>query len=233
MIDLVDVSKSYQTENGGKTVIWPTTMRLPARDNRIALLGAQSAGKSTLVRLIAGIEQPTTGYVSKRCKLSWPFGPAPGIMGRISGRENLRFVAKMYSADVYAVAAFVEEISELGELLSEPIMIYPKMMLNKFVTALFLALDFECYLLDEFLPLGNDTFLRKYRGIFEQKLERSGMILAAQNEIKVQRYCNMGVVLHRGHLVPFETLDEAVDFYRTSKRLLLTGWMDEGEGAAS
>jgi len=217
MIHLVDVSKSYITERGVKTVIHPTSMSLPAHKKRIAVLGLNGAGKSTFVRLIAGMEEPTTGRILKKCSVSWPLGSGPGVHGKVSGIENIRFITRIYGADFYEAVGFVEEFSELGRALYDPVSTYSAGTRAKFIYSLSLAIDFDCYLLDELVAAGDFRFQKKSREILAKKFDKSGMLFVSHSELKVRQYCNMALVLHNGYLVPFENLDEATEFYLAIK----------------
>jgi capsular polysaccharide transport system ATP-binding protein len=213
MIHLVNLSKSYHAEDGTKVVIRPTSLTLPVDNRRIAVLGASNTGKSVLVRLICGAEDPTTGRVVRKCTVSWPFGSPAGISFQLTGAENVRFVSRIYGADFGAALALVEEVTELGPALHEPLLNYPAAMRGKLIYSLSLAIDFDCYLLDEIMFGGDVAFRKKYQKILDKKFTNSGMLFFSQNERKVKEYCESALVLHHGRLFPFESLAEATEFY--------------------
>jgi capsular polysaccharide transport system ATP-binding protein len=217
MIHLVNLSKSYRDKDGTKTVIRPTSLTLAADKKRIAVLGVSNAGKSVLARLICGAEDPTTGRIIRRCTISWPFGSGHGVSFALSGAENVRFVTRIYGADFDAALALVDEVTELGSALYEPMLSYPAVMRGKLVYSLSLAIDFDCYLLDEVMFGGDAAFRKKYQKILDKKFMKSGMLFLSQNENKVKQYCDSALVLHNGRLFPFESLDEAAEFYRMVK----------------
>jgi capsular polysaccharide transport system ATP-binding protein len=219
MIDLVNLSKSYYVDNRAKAVIRPATLTLPV-NRRVALLGGSNSGKTVLMRLITGADDPTTGHVSRRCSLSWPFASGAGINIKISGAANVRFISQLYLADFRSVLAMVDELTELRSALYDPMFTYPAAMRGKLFYALSLAIDFDCYLVDEHLLTGtaDRVFRAKAQAILERKLNGSGMLYASQNENKVKPYCTAAVVLHAGRLFPFESLDDGGAFYRALKR---------------
>jgi capsular polysaccharide transport system ATP-binding protein len=220
MIHLVNMSKSYRVEHGTKIVIRPTNLTLPVNKQHIAVLGVSGSGKSVFIRLIAGAEDPTTGRVIRKCTISWPFGSAPGITHNLSGAENVRFITRLYGADFESALASVDAITELGSALYEPVLTYTAAMRGKLVYSLSLAIDFDCYLLDEVMyagVIGEPAFQQRAKEVLEKKLRRSGMLFVSQHESKVKEHCETALVLHNGHLFPFESLDEATEFYRLVK----------------
>jgi len=220
MIHLVNVSKSYRVEDATKTVIRPTDLTLPVNERRVAVLGVSGAGKSVFLRLISGAEDPTTGRVIRKCTVSWPFGSAPGVYFHLSGAENVRFISRIYSADFELALAIVDEVAALGPALYKPMHTYTAAMKRKLIYSLSLAIDFDCYLVDEVIYpgiAGEPAFQRKAQQVLEKKFAKSGMIFATQYESKVKQYCEAALVLYNGHLFPFESLDEATEFYQLVK----------------
>ncbi|WP_235861080.1 ATP-binding cassette domain-containing protein [Photobacterium phosphoreum] len=102
MIELLNVSKTYPTINGIKQILKPTTIRFPKGRN-IGLLGVNGAGKSTLLRIVSGAEAPTTGRIIRNVKMSWPLGFSGGFNGTLTGAENMRFVSRIYGAEIKKV----------------------------------------------------------------------------------------------------------------------------------
>src|SRR6202022_4330873 len=109
--------------------------------------------------------------------------------------------------------AYVEDFAELGSYLSEPIRIYSIGMRARFAFALSLAIDFDCYLIDEVIAAGDQRFQRRsHEELFEKRADRS-MILASHVGEFVKSYCSRAVVLHRGRGKVFTDLDLALDIY--------------------
>ncbi len=95
MIIVDDVHKRYQTENGpGKWVLQGVSLTIPSKTN-VGLVGRNGAGKSTMLRLIGGVDQPTRGRVERHCRVSWPLGFGGGLQGSLSGRQNAKFICRM------------------------------------------------------------------------------------------------------------------------------------------
>lgn len=212
MIICHDLSKSYTHGSGRKNVFKGVNLTVQ-RGDRIALLGRNGAGKSTLIKLIGGVEMPTSGKVERRMSVSWPLGFAGGFQGSLTGYDNARFIARIYDRDYGEMRAFIEDFTELGRQLTMPVKTYSSGMRARLAFALSLAIEFECYLIDEIILVGDQNFQRKCQyELFEKRADRS-MILASHSMDVVNQYCNRAVLLHQGQVTDFDDVGLAVDTY--------------------
>lgn len=213
MIICQNVSKVYGG-GGGKRVLSDINLHVAAGD-RVALLGRNGAGKSTLIKLIGGVEMPTTGKVSRHMSVSWPLGFAGGFQGSLTGYDNARFIARIYDRDYLAMKDFVEEFTEMGRQLRMPVKTYSSGMRARLAFALSLAIEFDCYLIDEIILVGDQNFQRKcHHELFEKRKDRS-MILASHSTDVVREYCNRAYLINEGRGVEYADVNEAVDVYST------------------
>jgi capsular polysaccharide transport system ATP-binding protein len=143
--------------------------------------------------------------------LSWPIGMAAGFAGQLSGADNTRFIARLYGRDIEKITDFVADFSELGEYLRMPLMTYSSGMRTRLALAVSLAVDFDCYLVDEALAVGDTRFGRA----FAEKIERSGLILVSHSPALVRRLCTRAAVLDQGILTFYDDLDEALATYNS------------------
>ncbi len=148
MIEFQDVRKTYRMKGVTKTILNGLTLKLPEGRN-IGVLGHNGAGKSTFMRLIAGAELPDSGRIKRNVKVSWPLGFGGGFAGQMTGIENVRFVARMYGEDTERMVEFVEEFSELGKSMTLPIRTYSSGMKARLAFGVSMAVNFQCYLIDE------------------------------------------------------------------------------------
>lgn len=213
MIHLVNISKQYATWAGDRIVLFPTSLSIPT-DRGVAVLGRNGSGKTTLLRMIAGVELPDQGRIIRTVSVSWPLSFSGGISQEMTGRQNVWFIARINNADEDDAIAFVEDFAELGPYLDEPVATYSSGMRSRLSFGISLAIDFDCYLIDEGTSVGDSWFREKCAAAFAERRRRSlGLLLVSHNPATVRQYCDIGLVLHRGHLVPFTDLDEAVHFY--------------------
>lgn len=212
MIRFRNVSKSYRAGSSRKQILTDATFTLPWRN--IAILGVNGAGKSTLIRMLAGAELPDEGEIRRDVSVSWPLGFDGGFHGSLSGLENLRFICRIYDRDMDEVAAYVAEFAELGRYLYMPIKTYSSGMRARLAFAISMAVDFECYLIDELTAVGDARFQERCAREFARKRKESKIIMVSHSESTVREYCDMGGVLVDGRLDLYDDLDSAILAYR-------------------
>jgi capsular polysaccharide transport system ATP-binding protein len=211
VIEFHGVSKAYRTAKAKKVILNDFTGEFPSGRN-IGLLGVNGAGKSTILRLIAGTEEPDRGRIKRRAFVSFPVNFA-SFKGNLSGRENCRFVARIYGIDVRSVERFVEEFAELGRYFDMPIATYSSGMRARVSFGLSMAIDFDWYLVDEALSVGDGVFKARAEALFEAKARRANLIIVSHSPGTVMKYCDMGAVLANGDLKLFDKLADAVAYY--------------------
>ena len=213
MITLENVTKTYRMGNRAHRVLNNITFRFPYRKS-VGILGANGAGKSTLIRIIGGAERPDSGKVVRTSRLSWPMGYSGGFQGALTGRENARFVARIYGASFEEVERKTIEFSELGQYFDRPVSSYSAGMKSRFAMSLSYSLDFDYYLVDEALETGDARLKEKFRQIFKERRQISSVILVSHNEQTIRKNCDVATVLHEGSLYYFDDLDDAFQMYR-------------------
>lgn len=212
MISIRNVSKQYRTNNGWKTILKDINFELK-KGEKVGILGRNGAGKSTLIRLMSGVEPPTTGTIERQMSISWPLAFSGAFQGSLTGMDNLRFVSRIYDADFDYVKSFTEEFSELGEYLYEPVKSYSSGMKARLAFALSLSIEFDCYLIDEVIAVGNARFAAKCKHeLFEKRKDRS-LILVSHSPASIKEYCDSAMVLEEGIMHTFDSIDNAYNFY--------------------
>lgn len=212
MIVCRNLCKSYGGGKHAKQVLRGINISID-RGDRVALLGRNGAGKSTLIKLIGGVEMPTTGSVSRKMSVSWPLGFAGGFQGSLTGYDNAKFIARIYGKKYEEIRDFVEDFTELGRQLRMPVKTYSSGMRARLAFALSLAIEFECYLIDEIILVGDQNFQRKcHYELFERRRDRS-MILASHSTDVVQQFCNRALLINGGIGTLFDNVPEAVEIY--------------------
>lgn len=208
MLALEHVYKSYPTRKGMRTVLHDINFSLQ-KGEKLGILGRNGAGKSTLIRLIGGVELPDSGRIICNMSVSWPLAFSGAFQGSLTGMDNLRFICRIYNADIAKVKKFTEDFAELGLYLNEPVKTYSSGMKARLAFALSLAIEFDCYLIDEVIAVGDARFNAKCKyELFEKRKDRS-LILVSHSENSIKQYCDKGVVLQEGHLSQVESVEWA------------------------
>lgn len=212
MILCKNLHKQYRSGHVVKDVLNGVDFTINPRD-RIGLLGRNGAGKSTLIRLIGGVEYPTSGKVIRKMTCSWPLGFHGAFQGSLTGYDNARFIARIYDMPYEEIREFVENFTELGSQLRMPVKIYSSGMRARLAFALSLAIEFQCYLIDEVIMVGDKNFQDKCKAEFFEKRQDRALLLASHSLDTVKRYCTRAIVLNEGVAAMYEDVDEAVSVY--------------------
>lgn len=212
MIRLVDVNKDYFTRGGAVRVLRDVNLDVKAGE-RVGILGRNGAGKSTLIRLVSGAELPTNGIVDRGMSVSWPLAFGGAFQGSLTGLDNLRVICRIYGVDPEQTIEFVEDFSELGLYLQEPVKTYSSGMRARLAFAISMVIDFECFLIDEIVAVGDARFHAKCNHeLFVNRADRA-MIIVSHNADYIRAHCSRAAVLIGGELYHADSLDEAFDLY--------------------
>lgn len=215
MISLRNVVKRYRTRDGEHTVLDHIDFEIKPSE-RVGVLGRNGAGKSTLIRLISGAELPSAGCISRSMTVSWPLAFGGGFQGTLTGFDNLRFICRVYGTKYEDKVDFVEEFSELGKYLREPVKSYSSGMRARLAFAISMVIEFDCFLIDEVIAVGDSRFHEKCRiELFEKRADRA-MIMVSHDPGFIQRHCQRASVLSAGHLHSYQDVTEAYEAYEAS-----------------
>lgn len=212
MIYVRDVYKSYPTRNGPKLVLRDVNFEVTPGE-KLGILGRNGAGKSTIIRLLSGVENPSRGHVERMMSVSWPLAFGGAFQSALTGLDNLRFICRVYGVDPQDKVAFVEDFSELGRYLREPVASYSSGMLARLAFAISMTVEFDCFLIDEIIAVGDQRFHDKcHVELFERRADRA-MIFVSHDINYIQAHCRRAAVLSGAHLTMFEDVATANEFY--------------------
>lgn len=110
---------------------------------------------------------------------------------------------------------FVEDFAELGNYLSEPVKTYSMGMNARLAFAISMAIEFDCYLIDEVLSVGDHRFTEKCNlELFEKRKDRS-MIIVSHSTDLIRERCNRALVLEKGSMQDFPNIEDAINEYQS------------------
>jgi len=212
MIQFTNVSKSYQTRSGEKCVLDGQSFTIH-RGSSIGIVGVNGAGKSTLTRMIAGIEHPDRGRITRNMTVSWPLGFGGAFQGSLTGADNTRFISRIYRRDAAQILRSVEAFAELGAYLHMPVKTYSSGMRARLAFAVSLAIEFECYIVDEVTAVGDTRFRERCAAALTERRHGGTLIMVSHDAGMLKRYCESGAILRDGKLTFFETIDATIEAY--------------------
>lgn len=216
MIEMRDVSKSYPIQGGFVRVF--DDINLSVRPGqKIGILGRNGAGKSTMIRLIGGSELPDKGTITRTMTVSWPLAFGGAFQSTLTGLDNLRFICRIYGVDPDKRIDFVNEFSELGKFLREPVRNYSSGMRARLAFAISMAIEFDCFLIDEIIAVGDSRFHQKCQiELFEKRADRA-MILVSHNANYIKAHCQSIAVIEAGSLRHYDDVDEGIYSYSSKQ----------------
>ncbi len=213
MIIVKNLSKRYHNHHGSKWVLKDVNFTIPSNVS-VGLIGGNGAGKSTLLRIISGMDSPDKGEVIRECKVSWPIGLSGGFQGSMTGRQNVKFVARVHGCDdIGALISKVQSFAEIGESFDEPVKTYSSGMKSRLAFGLSLAFDFDVFLSDEATSVGDQAFRKKASDTFKSKVGESSIIIVSHAEDILRELCSAGIWLKEGQAIWFDDINTAIDEY--------------------
>jgi capsular polysaccharide transport system ATP-binding protein len=229
MIRLTDVCKDYETKAGPRRVLNNINLEINAGE-RIGILGRNGAGKSTLVRLISGAEPPTRGTIERTMSVSWPLAFSGGFQGSLTGADNVRFICRIYGVDFEPRFEFVKEFSELGIYLNEPVANYSSGMRARLAFAISMTIDFDCYLIDEVMAVGDETFRERCKHELFEKRRHKALLIVSHSHRYLKGTCDRFLLFRDGSVEEHDDFDEV---YFQYKLILCEGFQNKQDMTAA
>lgn len=215
MIRLENLTKSYMTLRGRKTIFRNLSFEIPSGVN-VGIIGRNGAGKSTLMRLLSAVDLPDSGKIVTGASLSWPVGLSGGMQSTLTGRENVKFVCRilgMRGAVMREKVRYVQEFAQIGEYFDQPVATYSSGMRARVAFGTSMAFDFDYYLIDEVMSVGDATFKANSRKVFAERLQKSRVILVSHNMGLIRRMCDVVVHLDRGQATLYTDVNQGIAAY--------------------
>lgn len=213
MLEFSEVSKSFWTGKTRKVILHKASFRIEL-GNSVGILAPNGTGKTTIVNMMAGLEKPDEGHISRDCRVSFPLGFMGGINQKHTATENARYIARLYQLDPDEVEAFCRWLCDIREYFDMPVGTYSQGMRARFAFALMLAMEFDLYLVDEGMPATTDVaFNRRAGTILKERLDSATVVIVSHQAKTLEKYCRSAAVLHDGQLEFFDTLEEAKYLY--------------------
>jgi capsular polysaccharide transport system ATP-binding protein len=216
MLELRHLTKSYPTPHGRRYVFRDLSFSFPAGAN-IGLIGRNGAGKSTLLRLLGGIDAPDSGQVVSDARISFPIGLSGGFASALSARENVAFVGRVHGAhgaQLRELVDFVENFADIGEYFDLPLRMFSSGMRSRVAFGLSMAFDFDYYLIDEVMAVGDAQFKAKSKAVLLEKLQRGNVILTSHAMADIRQFCNVVVHVDAGQVNVYEDVEAGIRAYQ-------------------
>ncbi|PWD86049.1 ABC transporter ATP-binding protein [Ignatzschineria cameli] len=217
MIKIENLTKSYLHHKAGRKYVFKDLSFTIPSDKNVAIIGRNGAGKSTLMNLLAKVDSPDSGRIITDKTISWPVGLSGGFQGSLSARENVKFIARTQGfrgKELYEKVAFVEDFAEIGDYFDLPTKTYSSGMRGRVAFGLSLAFDFDYYIVDEAMSVGDAHFKKKASKAFEDKVGKANIILVTHGMTQVRTMCDMVIILNNGEATIYDDVEEGIKVYQ-------------------
>lgn len=220
MILLSDVTYYHNTPGGPNILFARLNVRFHPQE-RVGILAAQGAGKSSLARILAGIETPDKGTVMQGGRISWPIGFTGWLHIDVSGTENVANIARLMGESPLETIAFCRAFSGLGDDMDRPVGVYSPATRAKLGFALSMAIRHDYYIADESIGVGDGAFRDRCTAMLHQRLEDAGLVFLSRNHTQLGKFCNRFLVLVNSQLVEVDTAKEAGEILKKNQAQLV------------
>ncbi len=185
---------------------------------RVGVIGHNGAGKSALLRLLAGVYRPTGGTCTVEGSIGSLFDLVLGFEPEATGWENIRYRAYLQRetpAGLRAKVNQIAEFSELGPALQRPVRYYSSGMMVRLAFSIATTIEPEVLLIDEVLSAGDMAFLAKARQRLNDLMGRARLLVLVSHDLEsLERMCKRAVWLERGQVRLDAPAAEVVAAYR-------------------
>lgn len=189
--------------------------------DRLGLVGHNGAGKSSLLKVLAGIYQPTRGSVGTSGRIVSTLNISLGMEPEATGIENIvmrGLLLGMKRAEIDGKLDEIAAFTELGDYLDMPVRIYSTGMATRLAFATITAMDADILLMDEVIGTGDANFLDKAERRLNAFMNRSKiMVLASHSDQVIRKFCNAALLLERGRIVATGSPDEIFSIYHRER----------------
>ena len=216
MITIKNLSKKFKTKHGEFWIFKDINLTIKAGES-IALIGKNGAGKSTFIRLLSGVYQPSGGSLIRRAHIHpviyKGFLTSNELSGYVAAKSHYLYTNKSlkgFEKYIKDVAKF----SELGDYLYKPVKIYSDGMQARLLFSIITGFKHDCLAMDEGIGAGDKQFILKAEKRLDKFIGRSGtLILASHANYLLEKFCTRGLVFDGGEIKYDGELKDALNFY--------------------
>jgi ABC-2 type transport system ATP-binding protein len=183
----------------------------------VGVIGKNGTGKSTLLKLIAGVLIPDEGEIATYGKVAPLLELSAGFAPDLTGRENVHIVGALHGisrAEMKDLFPKIVQFADIGDRLDMQVRHYSTGMRVRLGFAVIAHLQHPILLVDEVLAVGDKDFRSKCYATIETMLaEGRTLVLVSHNESDLKRFCNRGIYINSGNMVVDGPVEDALAAY--------------------
>ncbi|WP_460936100.1 ABC transporter ATP-binding protein [Phycicoccus ginsengisoli] len=187
------------------------------RGTTFGLVGHNGSGKSTMLKLLAGVHRPTSGRVATTGRLSALLELGAGFHGELTGRENIYLNGAILGLSRRQIEASMDQIVDfagIGDFIDSPVKVYSSGMYVRLGFSIAVTIEPELLIVDEIIAVGDEEFQRKcFDHLFELRKRGTTIILVSHALGLVQDLCDQAVWLDHGHMAALGDSRDVVQQY--------------------
>ena len=195
----------------------------------VGIIGTNGSGKSTILKIITGVLNPTAGNLQVNGRISALLELGAGFNGEYSGIENVYLNGTMIGFSREEIDAKMDDIlsfADIGEFVHQPVKTYSSGMFVRLAFAVAINIEPEILIVDEALSVGDVFFQAKCYRKFEEFKEMGKTILFVSHDLSsIGKYCDRVVLLNQGHKLAEGGAKDMVNLYRK----VLVNQLDDAE----
>ena len=204
------IGKTFMALNGIDLIIH--------KGEALGIIGANGAGKSTMLKLLSRVTAPTEGEIDIYGRIASMLEVGTGFNGEMTGRENVYMngaILGMTKAEIDSKMEQIIEFSEVREFIDTPVKRYSSGMYVKLAFSVAAHLDSEIMIMDEVLAVGDMAFQKKCLDKMSEAVKREGrtVLYVSHNMNTIRQLCNRCIVLDRGKIIFDGDVEEAITVY--------------------
>lgn len=184
----------------------------------VGIIGTNGSGKSTILKIITGVLNPTQGEVQVDGRISALLELGAGFNMEYTGVENIYLNGTMMGFSEGEIDARLEDIlsfADIGDYVYQPVKTYSSGMFVRLAFAVAINIDPEILIVDEALSVGDVFFQAKCYRKFEEFKKQGRTILFVSHDLgSITKYCDRAILLNQGDRIFEGTPKEAVDIYK-------------------
>ncbi|MHC5230961.1 ABC transporter ATP-binding protein [Brucella sp. LJL56] len=190
---------------------------------RVGLLGHNGAGKSTFLKMLAGLYPISSGLRTVEGTVRSLFDISLGFEPDASGRENILYRGLLLGLTpkyMKSIQSEIIEFADIGEFIDYPIKTYSAGMQVRLAFAISTSVGGDILLLDEVIGAGDANFMGKARQRITDLIEKAEILVLASHDFSTLRsICTRGLVFHHGEVIFDGEMDKAIERYKEANNL--------------
>ena len=183
------------------------------------ILGLNGSGKSTLIRILGGVENYQQGEIKINEKVSWPCALKSGFQSKLTARENIVFICRVYLGNdkelINKKIKFIKNFSETGKYFDYPISTFSQGMRARIAFGLAMSFDFDIYLSDESLAVGDLRFKAKCESLIRKKIKNKSSFILTDHAYKNKiDFVKKVLIVHNEKVLQYDDPDKGYNEYK-------------------